>query len=54
MKEKLELLARKEPDTKNKRKYLFGVLGISGGIYIDKMVPMEDQPEKLVITIPRD
>ena len=42
----------RQPDTKNKIKYLGGALGISISVYIDKMHP--DPPKKLVLELEED
>lgn len=48
---KLEVEALREQDTKNKRKYLWRSLGLSGGIYIDKTMVESQQPTVIVIRL---
>ena len=51
MEKKMEIKAIKEESTKNKWKFMARDLGISVGIYIDKIVPEADLPEVITIKL---
>lgn len=41
--------AAQQPDTKRKHKFLFEDLGISGSVYLDKL--LKEQPKELVVKL---
>ncbi len=51
-KETMEIKAIQQPDTKNKKKFLGSVLGISVSVYIDKLLPVDF--EQLVVTLEKE
>jgi hypothetical protein len=49
MAEAKEIVVVRQPDTKNKKKWLGGVLGISVSVYMDKL--LEDAPDELILRL---
>jgi hypothetical protein len=47
--EKMEIIAIQQSDTKNKKKFLGSILGISVSVYIDKLLPVDF--EQLIIKL---
>lgn len=50
--EQKEITLVRQPDAKNKKKWLGGILGISVSVYMDKL--LEDAPDELILKLKED
>jgi len=51
MEKKIKLQANEELPTKNKWKFQARDIGLSVGVYLDKMIPRDTLPEEITITL---
>ena len=51
MEKKIKMQANEEPSTKTKWKFQARDIGVSVGIYLDNLIPREEIPEEITITL---